>query len=310
MCRFYDYAPYIFNNIREMEGISPEQYLASIGPERLVTGLLTGDVTSLAELCSPGKSGSFLYFTYDGNFIMKTVNKGEYKVILSTLQEYHKYLQTHPNSLITRYFGLHKIVMVSTTMKRKTFYFVMMKNIFKTKQALKFKFDLKGSSYGRETKVKDDGSDLSEVVLKDNNWRNMNMKIRVTELEKLRLQKTFQEDADFLRSINIIDYSLLVGIIENDDQFNGRVPIENVSKHSQQSVIGKDSSPKKKMYIVQSSDTKYTYHMGIIDTTTNYGLMKKGEALFKRCFQGDGVSCTHPIRYAERFCTFLSAQLE
>jgi 1-phosphatidylinositol-4-phosphate 5-kinase len=66
MCRFYDYAPYIFNSIREMEGISPEQYLASIGPERLVTGLLTGDVTSLAELCSPGKSGSFLYFTYDG----------------------------------------------------------------------------------------------------------------------------------------------------------------------------------------------------------------------------------------------------
>ena len=149
-----------------MEGISPEQYLASIGPERLVTGLLTGDVTSLAELCSPGKSGSFLYFTYDGtvdltpgNFIMKTVTEGEYKVILSTLQEYHKYLQSHPNSLITRYFGLHKIEMISTTMSRKTFYFVMMKNIFKTKHPLKFKFDLKGSSYGRVTKVKDDGSE-------------------------------------------------------------------------------------------------------------------------------------------------------
>ena len=67
MCRFFDYAPYIFNSIREMDGITPESYLASIGPERLVTGLLAGDVTSLAELCSPGKSGSFLYFTYDGS---------------------------------------------------------------------------------------------------------------------------------------------------------------------------------------------------------------------------------------------------
>ena len=149
-----------------MEGISPEQYLASIGPERLVTGLLTGDVTSLAELCSPGKSGSFLYFTYDGtvdlkagNFIMKTISVSEYKVLLSTLREYHRYLMNHSQSLITRYFGLHKIELISANLEKKTFYFVMMKNIFKTKSALRFKFDLKGSSYGRETKFKEDCSE-------------------------------------------------------------------------------------------------------------------------------------------------------
>lgn len=136
------------------------------------------------------------------------------------------------------------------------------------------------------------------------------MKIRAVEADRLRLITTFKEDAEFLRSINIIDYSLLVGIIDNEDQINRNVPVENVTKFSMQSGMGKDSSPTKKMYQVQSSDSKYTYLMGIIDTTTNYGFRKKGEALFKRCFQGDGVSCTNPVRYAQRFCTFLTAQLE
>ena len=148
-----------------MDGITPESYLASIGPERLVTGLLAGDVTSLAELCSPGKSGSFLYFTYDGsirlqgNFIMKTISEAEYKVLLVNLKEYHDYLVENPDSLITRYFGLHKIELTSQTLEKKTFYFVMMKNIFKTQKVLKLKFDLKGSTYGREAKVKSDCSE-------------------------------------------------------------------------------------------------------------------------------------------------------
>lgn len=164
MCRFYDYAPYIFNSIREMENITPESYLASIGPERLVTGLLTGDVTSLAELCSPGKSGSFLYFTYDGtvgvmqgNYIMKTISEDEHKVLLAVLKKYHNYLINNPESLITRFFGLHKIELTSGRLEKKVFYFVMMKNIFRTPQTLKYKFDLKGSTYGRETKVKNGG---------------------------------------------------------------------------------------------------------------------------------------------------------
>jgi 1-phosphatidylinositol-4-phosphate 5-kinase len=155
MCRFYDYAPYIFNSIRQMAGITSEQYLASIGPERLVTGLLTGDVSTLAELCSPGKSGSFLYFTYDGNFIMKTISRAEYKTLLNSLRDYHDYLLSNPDSLITRYFGLHKIEMLSGTMEKKTYYFVMMKNIFRTQKTLKYKFDLKGSTYGREVPVLD-----------------------------------------------------------------------------------------------------------------------------------------------------------
>lgn len=65
-CVFKDYAPNLFAKIRDTCNINPEVYLASIGPSKLVSSLLGGDTSTLSELMSPGKSGSFLYFTYDG----------------------------------------------------------------------------------------------------------------------------------------------------------------------------------------------------------------------------------------------------
>lgn len=61
---------------------------------------------------------------------------------------------------------------------------------------------------------------------------------------------------------------------------------------------------------LKSSDSKFTYLMGIIDTCTDYGAFKKTEALLKGTFFGPGVSCRPPKEYAQRFCKFLASQLE
>jgi 1-phosphatidylinositol-4-phosphate 5-kinase len=153
MCRFVDYAPYIFHAIRKASGISSKDYLSSIGPEQLIQGLLTGDVSGLAELCSPGKSGSFLYFTDDGNFILKTISRDEMKIMKATLQAYHMHLIKRPDSLITKYYGMHKIKLKLNNGKIKFYYFVMMSNVFKTNKTLRYKFDLKGSTYQRTTNI-------------------------------------------------------------------------------------------------------------------------------------------------------------
>lgn len=84
---------------------------------------------------------------------MKTVSQSEFKTMLSTLKEYHEYLMNNPDSLITRYFGLHKMTLTSSDRRQKTYYFIMMKNIFRTQKNLKYKFDLKGSTYKREEKA-------------------------------------------------------------------------------------------------------------------------------------------------------------
>lgn len=63
--KFYDYAPSIFERIRKKFGISNEMYLRSIGPESLLGSIIMGNLASLTELMSSGKSGSFFYFTGD-----------------------------------------------------------------------------------------------------------------------------------------------------------------------------------------------------------------------------------------------------
>lgn len=146
-------------------------------------------------------------------------------------------------------------------------------------------------------------------MLKDNNWRKMRMKITVSEEDRRRLHDTIREDADFLRSINIIDYSLLVGIIDNDDKNIADIEKLNKSNGMVDCGVGKEAIQKKKMYSVQSLDKKCTYLMGIIDSMTHYGVKKKGEAFIKKVFLGSGVSCTNPIRYANRFSDFLIDQI-
>ncbi len=67
ICKFFDYAPVVFNQIRMLYGIKNADYLKSIGPETMLNNLIKGNLKSLAELTSTGKSGSFFYFSADGN---------------------------------------------------------------------------------------------------------------------------------------------------------------------------------------------------------------------------------------------------
>ena len=43
----------------------------------------------LSELGSPGKSGSFFYFSRDYRFIIKTIHASEHKFLRHILREYH-----------------------------------------------------------------------------------------------------------------------------------------------------------------------------------------------------------------------------
>ena len=68
ICKFLDYAPLVFNELRNLFGISKDSYLSSIGPENLLSNLLKGNLNTLRELVSSGKSGSFFYYSSDGKY--------------------------------------------------------------------------------------------------------------------------------------------------------------------------------------------------------------------------------------------------
>lgn len=75
----------------------------------MLNNLVRGELTSFNELTSAGKSGSFFYYSADGKYILKTISKKEFSVLLGMLPMYYEHLKKYPGSLLCRVFGLHKI---------------------------------------------------------------------------------------------------------------------------------------------------------------------------------------------------------
>ncbi|XP_029119304.1 phosphatidylinositol 4-phosphate 5-kinase 1 isoform X2 [Elaeis guineensis] len=186
-----DYCPMVFRNLREMFKIDAADYMMSIC-----------GVDGLKELSSPGKSGSIFYLSQDERFVIKTLRKYELKILLKMLPKYYNHVGIYDNTLITKFFGLHRITIKGARKVR----FVVMGNMFCTELRIHRRYDLKGSSQGRSTSkhninenttLKD--LDLSYVFHLENSWRES-------------LFRQISLDCMFLESQCIIDYSMLLGL--------------------------------------------------------------------------------------------------
>ncbi|KAG0469350.1 hypothetical protein HPP92_018678 [Vanilla planifolia] len=133
-----DYCPMVFRNLREMFKIDAADYMVSV----------CGGV-GLKELSSPGKSGSIFYLSQDERFVIKTLRKNELKILLKMLPKYYEHVGVHDNTLITKFFGLHRITIKCGHKVR----FVVMGNMFCTELRIHQRYDLKGSSHGRSTEA-------------------------------------------------------------------------------------------------------------------------------------------------------------
>ena len=126
--KFKDYAPWVFRGLREAFQIDAADYLVS----------LTGRYV-LSELGSPGKSGSFFYYSADYRFIIKTIRRTEHEYLRRILRHYNDHMTRNTNSLLTRFFGLHRVRLRGT----RNIYFVVMGNIFPANRDIHEIYDLK-----------------------------------------------------------------------------------------------------------------------------------------------------------------------
>jgi hypothetical protein len=85
----------------------------------------------------------------DERFLVKTTRKSEMKVLLAMLPAYYAHMAAHPGSLLTRFFGVHRVSPASGRKVR----FVVMSNIFVTDLLIHRRYDIKGSSHGRTAGV-------------------------------------------------------------------------------------------------------------------------------------------------------------
>ncbi|KAM0265576.1 hypothetical protein ACHAQJ_000007 [Trichoderma viride] len=208
--KFKDYAPWVFRHLRNAFRLDPADYLMS----------LTGKYI-LSELGSPGKSGSFFYFSRDYKYIIKTIHHAEHKFLRKILREYYKHVTENPNTLLSQFYGLHRVKMPYG----KKIHFVVMNNLFPPHRDVHTTFDLKGSTVGRD--YREDGLEKNpRATLKDLNWlrRKQNLELGIQK-KKLFLEQ-LQRDVALLKRLHIMDYSLLVGIHDlsrgNEENLRGK----------------------------------------------------------------------------------------
>jgi 1-phosphatidylinositol-4-phosphate 5-kinase len=138
--KFKDYAPWVFRSLREdLFRLDPADYLLSLTSKYI-----------LSELGSPGKSGSFFYFSRDYRFIIKTIHHNEHTYLLTKLKEYYEHVKKNPHTLLSRFYGLHRVKLP----RGRKIHFVVMNNLFPPHRDVHEIFDLKGSTIGREYKPK------------------------------------------------------------------------------------------------------------------------------------------------------------
>ncbi|VFQ81784.1 unnamed protein product [Cuscuta campestris] len=118
------------------------------------------------------------------------------------LPSYYKHVKDHENTLITKFFGLHRI----SFSRGKKVRFVVMGNMFCTELHIHRRYDLKGSSHGRFTKKDeiDEGTTLKDLDLK--------FEFHMDKLLREILFRQLSLDCQFLEGQHIIDYSLLLGL--------------------------------------------------------------------------------------------------
>ncbi|RMZ90075.1 hypothetical protein DV736_g2690, partial [Chaetothyriales sp. CBS 134916] len=194
--KFKDYAPWVFRHLRAIFGLDPADYLMSLTSKYI-----------LSELGSPGKSGSFFYFSRDYKYIIKTIHHAEHKLLRKILRDYYRHVLDNPNTLISQIYGLHR---VKIPYGRKI-HFLVMNNLFPPHRDIHQTFDLKGSTIGRDYQEEKLAGN-PRATLKDLNWLRRGYHLEFDPAIKEIFVSQLKRDVALLQRLHIMDYSLLVGI--------------------------------------------------------------------------------------------------
>ncbi|XP_065603448.1 phosphatidylinositol 4-phosphate 5-kinase type-1 gamma isoform X2 [Cyrtonyx montezumae] len=309
--RFKTYAPVAFRYFRELFGIRPDDYLYSLCNEPLI------------ELSNPGASGSLFYVTSDDEFIIKTVMHKEAEFLQKLLPGYYMNLNQNPRTLLPKFYGLYCVQSGGKNIR-----VVVMNNILPRVVKMHLKFDLKGSTYKRRASKKE--KEKSSPTYKDLDFiQDMPEGLMLDADTFSALVKTLQRDCLVLESFKIMDYSLLLGVHNIDQQERERQSEGAHSTSDEKRPVGQKALYSTAMESIQggaargeSIDTDDTMggipavngkgerlllHVGIIDILQSYRFIKKLEHTWKALVHdGDTVSVHRPSFYAERFFKFMT----
>ncbi|CAD8065085.1 unnamed protein product [Paramecium primaurelia] len=275
-----EYAPAVFQDIREKNGICHKQFQNSLRLDHN-----QNQIKKTQE--SLGKSGSFFFYTYDNVFVLKTITQSEIKLIYDFLEDYYKYIN-RDQTFLAKFYGLYSISIEGFSQ----IHLLLMENIFEKIPKERVVYDLKGSLVNRKQHVKqsqvvDLNSSFAqylpqEGVLKDLNFiKSTDIFIQLKQQHRDHLFNILKDDIDFLLRNNIMDYSLLIAVCNNNFEKGKRIYC-NSSK---------------------------CFCFGLIDYTQKFTFKKKLEYFYKFHVKrkGQQISCVDPQFYSQRFISFVNS---
>ena len=82
--------------------------------------------------------------------MVKEIHATEFEKFRQILKQYFEHVEANPDTLISRFFGLHEVVWKDMTGKENKKHLLIMNNVFKYEEFdIGLRFDLKGSSLKR-----------------------------------------------------------------------------------------------------------------------------------------------------------------
>ena len=239
-----------------------------------------------------GKSGAFFFFSNDNQFLIKTITEQELDNFLQLLPDLTKYLGENPNSLIAKIYAVFTYD-VNESVER--FHFIMQKNVNGyPNDCLMRAYDLKGSTVNRYVDLESsrsvkNGKDQNFIETEKNQFYFEDGNLKEPLLEILK------QDSIFLSSHGLMDYSLIVYVVNPKDE--QQLQRENYPCYN--SIKAKFEEERGGLYY---------YQLGVIDYLTTYDWKKRLEHWFKVCRARNinhDISCQNPEKYHRRFIQFL-----
>lgn len=161
-----------------------------------------------------GKSKSLFAKTLDDRFIIKEIKRTEFEAFLKFAPNYFEYMnecyELGNQTCLAKILGVYQVTIKQTKNGKETRHDLMvMENLSFGRNIIR-QYDLKGALHARFNST---GNGTDDVLLDQNFVNDMNVSpLYVSRKSKRILQRAVWNDTNFLQSINVMDYSLLVGV--------------------------------------------------------------------------------------------------
>ncbi|KAJ4846089.1 hypothetical protein Tsubulata_016727 [Turnera subulata] len=161
-----------------------------------------------------GKSKSFFAKTLDDRFIIKEIKRTEFESFVQFAPDYFKYMNESfdlgNQTCLAKVLGIYQVIIRQTKGGKEMKHDLMVMENLTFGRNITRLYDLKGALHARYSSASDGSGD---VLLDQNFVNDMNSSpLYVSNRAKRLLERAVWNDTTFLNSINVMDYSLLVGV--------------------------------------------------------------------------------------------------